>query len=379
MSTTSAKRRSDAKADNVVPLSGAAERSASLAPLLATLTPHLPPAVVSPAASASMLRAAEELFPVSGLGFEARLTGDPSEVDLCIRVIPEDGSAAILTGTHPSHALSAPLAADFYWQRLARLSRILWGAEDGLLRPCVNRLGLEVDKADLEGVGSRPSIAFFDLPETAGPQATGLLRTITDIVLPLALERSLAPEQRACLARVVAAALPFARLRHVGASLTRPDPAIRLVFWLKLDQVGACLAALGFGGRAALVGASAAVIGGPISEVALQVDVTEALGPRIGIEYHAERAETWKGLLNRLAAHRLCTVERAVALAGWQRAPSEINETNRSAYSSVIPQDPARLGDGLPVRLLSHAKLSFMPKGSPAAKIYLYAGFLWRS
>ncbi|MBV8653558.1 MAG: hypothetical protein JO255_18995, partial [Alphaproteobacteria bacterium] len=107
--------------------------------------------------------------------------------------------------------------------------------------------------------------------------------------------------------------------------------------------------------------------------------VTDALGPRIGIEYHAERAETWKGLLNRLAAHRLCTVERAIALAGWQRAPSEINETNRTAYTSVIPQDPARLGDGLPVRLLSHAKLSFMPKGSPAAKIYLYAGFLWRS
>jgi hypothetical protein len=377
-------RGREASAERVVPLPVARERNASLAPLLATLTPHLPPAIVLPAASVAMQRAAEQLFPVSGLGFEARLTGDPSEVDLCIRVIPEDGSAAILTGTHPSHTLSAPLAADPYWQRLARLSRLLWGAEDGLLRPCVNRLGLEIDKADLDGAdldgaGSRPSIAFFDLPETMGPQAVGLLRTMTDIVLPLALERDLEAGQRACLARVVRAAAPFARLRHIGASLTRPDPAVRLVFWLKLDQVRACLAALGFGDRAVLVGAAAGAIGGPVGEVALQVDVTDTLGPRIGIEYHADRAETWMGLLSRLAAHRLCTVERAVALAGWQRAPSEINETNRTAYSSVIPRDPTRLGDGLPVRLLSHAKLSFMPKGRPAAKIYLYAGFLWRN
>jgi hypothetical protein len=346
--------------------------------MLASLTPHLPPEIVSPAASAAMLRAARQLFPVSGLGFEARLDGDPSEIDLCIRVTPEDGSASILGGFHPSHALSAPLAADPYWQRLARLSRVLWGAEDGLLRPCVNRLGLEVDKADLGGACSRPSIAFFDLPDTVGPQTLGLVRTMTDIVLPLALERSLEKSQRACLARTVAAALPFARLRHVGASLTRPDPALRLVFWLKLGQVGACLAALGFGDRAAPIGAAAAVIGGALDEVALQVDVTSATGPRIGIEFHADRAETWMGILERLASHRLCSVDRAIALAGWQRAPDEVNEASRAAYTSVIPDDPSRLGDGLPVRLLNHAKLSFMPDGSLAAKIYLYAGFVWR-
>ncbi len=378
MSIKQARRRREAREDRIVPFAAAAERSSSLAPLLATLTPHLPPEIVSPAAAAAMLRAADRLFPVSGVGFEARLDGDPSDVDLCIRVMPEDGSAAILCGLHPSHALPAPLAADPYWQRLVRLGRVLWGAEDGLLRPFVNRLGLEIDKADLTGTCSRPSIAFFDLPDAAGPQTMGLVRTMTDIVLPLALERSLEKDQRACLARTVAAALPFARLRHVGASLTRPDPAIRLVFALKLSAVGACLAALGFGERAAPIGAAAAVVGGEIDEVSLQVDVTASLGPRIGVEFHADRAETWMGILKRLTSHRLCSVDRAIALAGWQRAPSEIHEATRDAFTSAIPDDPALLGDGLPVRLLNHAKLSFMPDGSLAAKIYLYAGFVWR-
>src|SRR3974390_2804629 len=94
---------------------------ASLAPLLASLVPHLPPAVVSPAAVAQMQRSAGLLFPASGIGFEARLAGDPSQVDLCMRVMPEDGSAAILGGWHQSHALASPLLEDPYWQRLARL------------------------------------------------------------------------------------------------------------------------------------------------------------------------------------------------------------------------------------------------------------------
>jgi hypothetical protein len=352
--------------------------AASLAPLLAKLAPYFPQEIVSPAAVAQMERAAGSIFPASGIGFEARLAGDPSEVDLCIRVIPEDGSAAILGGWHPSHKVSAAVAADAYWQRLARLSRLLWAADDTLLRPFVNRLGLELDKADLDGVCARPSIAFFDLPDTAGAQSASLVKTMTDVVLPLALERTLADSQRKYLAAVAAAAVPFAKLRHIGASLTRPDPAVRLVFWLPLDRVGEYLAALGFGPRAASIGAGAAVIGGELKEVALQVDVTDKLGPRVGIEFHASHGEAWLALLKRLAAHRLCTVERAVTLSGWQRAPRELEGADRSAYKSRIPDDPAQLAEGLPVRLLNHVKLSFMPDGSLVAKIYLYAGFVWR-
>ncbi|HUN51640.1 MAG TPA: hypothetical protein VMU42_11000, partial [Candidatus Sulfotelmatobacter sp.] len=63
---------------------------------------------------------------------------------------------------------------------------------------------------------------------------------------------------------------------------------------------------------------------------------------------------------------------------GWQRAPAELEGDGKKAYASRIPDDAAQLGAGLPVRLLSHAKLSFMADGSLAAKIYLYAGFVWR-
>jgi hypothetical protein len=350
---------------------------ASLAPQFAKLAPHLPPEIVSPAAVAQMQSAAGLLFPASGVGFEARLTGDPSHIDLCVRVTPKDGSAAILGGWHRDHALAAPLAEDPYWQRLSRLSRLLWAADDGLLKPFVNRMGLELDKGDLDGACARPSIVFFDLPDTDGPNSAGLVRTMTDIVLPLALERGLGKVQRQRIAAAVAAAAPVAHLRHIGASLRRPDPAVRLVFRVPLAGIVECLTRLGFGERAGPIGKGAAIIGGDLTEISLQVDVMETLGPRVGVEFHANKAEPWIGLLRRLAMHGLCTVERAVALAGWQRAPAELASMPRDSYSTCLPSDPARLKEGLPVRLLNHAKVSFMPDGSLESKIYLYAGFVW--
>ena len=77
--------------------------TASLAPQLALLAPHLPPSVVSAEAIVRMHRAASLMFPASGVGFEARLAGDPSQVDLYVRVSPRDHSAAILGGWHPDH------------------------------------------------------------------------------------------------------------------------------------------------------------------------------------------------------------------------------------------------------------------------------------
>jgi hypothetical protein len=351
--------------------------TASLAPQMAELVPHLPAAIFSSAAVTRLHRAAEGLFPTSGVGFEARLGGGASDVDLCVRVIPEDGSAAILGGWHDRHTLSASLQADPYWQRLARLSRLLWIADDALLRPFVQRFGLEIDNRDLET--TQPSIVFFDLLDRGGPNSAGLVKVVTDIVLPLALERGLDKDQRLRIVAVAAAAAPFARLRHVGAALRRSDSAVRLVFWLPVARVGACLAAMGVANRAAAIRADLAAVASGLTEVALQVDIAERLGPRIGVELHPGEGEIWAGLLKQLAIRNLCSIEKAVALASWQRAPAELQQPGSAAnYSGLVPDDPARLGEGLPMRLLSHAKLSYQPDGSQDAKVYLYAGFLWR-
>jgi hypothetical protein len=352
--------------------------TASLAPQLALLAPHLPPEVVSPAAVARMQRSATQLFPASGVGFEARLAGDPSDVDLYMRVSPRDGSAAILGGWHPSHGLAAPLAEDPYWQRLARLSRLLWAADDGVLKPFVNRFGLELDNSDLDGACARPSIVFFDLPDATVPNNAGLVGTMTDIVLPLVLERSLGNAQRHLIAAAVVAAAPVARLRHIGVALRRPDPAVRLVFKLPPARIADCLTLLSFGARAKPIAAAVSAIGGDLTDISLQVDVTERFGPRVGVEFHPSHSAAWAGLLRRLTLCRLCTAERAIALSHWQRAPAELEAMRRTDYGTRLPTDPARLGEAWPVRLLNHAKLSFVPDGGLEAKIYLYAGFVWR-
>jgi hypothetical protein len=75
---------------------------------------------------------------------------------------------------------------------------------------------------------------------------------------------------------------------------------------------------------------------------------------------------------------RLCTAERAVALASWQNAPNELQEGATADFTNQIPHDAARICEGLPVRLLSHVKLSFAPGSGLEAKVYLYAGFMWR-
>jgi len=63
------------------------------------------------------------------------------------------------------------------------------------------------------------------------------------------------------------------------------------------------------------------------------------------------------------------------SLAGG--APDELRQPESLAlYAGNIPNEVAELGQGLPVRLLSRAKLSFLPDDGLEAKIYLYAGFM---
>ena len=49
-----------------------------------------------------------------------------------------------------------------------------------------------------------------------------------------------------------------------------------------------------------------------------------------------------------------------------------------TSYANPDGYQQTRLREGLPVRLLSHVKLSFTPEGDLGAKVYLYAGFMWR-
>ncbi len=193
--------------------------------------------------------------------------------------------------------------------------------------------------------------------------------------MPVALGRPLPWEQRATIMRTAAALQPLAVLRHFGIAVARGYPAVRLVFNLPRPRLGACLIALGLSRDTRIIVDAVSAVGDGLDSIALQVDVVTALGPRIGVEFHGARAASWQSIFRTLVARGWCSAEHALALATWQGISQE---TDASAMTSVLPDDPARLREAAPVRLLSHVKLSFDSDSAIAAKAYLYAGFLWR-
>jgi hypothetical protein len=339
----------------------------TLATFLALIAPDVPPVLVPRQTLDGIIQAASRLFPVTGTGFECRLNGDSDEVDLGIRIAVQDGSAALLAGTNPDFALGGAIAADPLWQRVSRICRI-WGDARLFLYPCADRICLEIDRAETREGLPRPSLMFFDLVAAARRDTPRTFAALCDIFLPLAQDNALAPAQIARLRHVCATGSAFGSLCHAGTALARPGGDVRLVFQIPRAGVSAYLSTLGFGSRAREIGAVVDLVAGALESVMVQVDVSTALGPRIGIDLMGHPVTAMKDILKGLLRTGLCATDKAVALAGWPYYP---------AGRDIAVTRFGGSHEGLSVmRHINHVKLAFSPDAPVTAKAYLYAACL---
>jgi hypothetical protein len=337
----------------------------SLATVLALIEPYVPRALVPEKVLADIMRAAAGLFPVTGTGFECRLNAESEEVDLGLRIAVQDGSSALLAGTHPALELPTAIAADPLWQRVSRICRI-WGSDSLALSPFLDRLCVEVDHAETVGRTPRPSLLFFDLLTAAKKRdPAAVIDTLLDLFLPLAQDRTIPVAQQAQLRRVCEVGRNFGSLCHAGTALARPGGDVRLVFQVPRPSVAAYLSAVGFAGRAEAAGAIVDRVASGIDNVMVQVDVTHGVGEKFGIDLMGYPVQGMKGILKGLLQNGLCDITKALALADWPHYSS--------GGEAVLDILNGNGGEIAVIRHIHHIKLAFAPGKPATAKAYLYA------
>jgi hypothetical protein len=336
------------------------------------VAPHLPAALVRPAAFDRVLSLVERLPAAltTYAGLECRLAGADTQVDAFLD-INLDGRH-ILAGRTPRAALPDCLAERTEWQRLRDLCQA-WIEPTSPLHHALRGLWLEFD---LDRAPSRvpPPSVFLRFEGGSSPH-TSLTeaeksRILTETALPMLTGRPLANPVKTRVRACLEALPPGARLTEAGLMLQRGSDAVRLCFTgLAERRIPAYLRRVGWEGpseslKETLTAFSEVETTGRAARMQvgyLDIDVSETVHPAIGLEYfflrqlaQELRESRW---LDELVRRGLCAPEKCAGLLEWPgHAPTRLAHLERP---------------GLLVRRTNHVKLVLPPEGPLLAKAYL--------
>jgi len=338
----------------------------SMREYLEVVSPHLAPAIVGPEAMVR-LRAVATVLPCCSLaGLELRLGDHQPDVDFFIRL------------PRANTGLSASLLAHPDWQAVQRLCDAV-AAPSGRLHDQVRHVILEFD------LDARPSSVpipgvFLELNTDDAPAPDALWA----LAESLAIGSSRSAASPEIVDRCVAALPPGATVAHLGAMLSRPGGALRLVIHgLQPAAVPEYLAAIGWCDRSRLLSTLTADISAFADPwTMLDIDVADAVHPKVGVEFFLRRGNNdqlrWSALFAHLAQRGLASRTKTNALLAWS------GFTQQHGVGQAWPENLA-LGDllfrGLARsvfwRRINHVKLSYQPDLEPQIKAYLSFGHNW--
>jgi hypothetical protein len=351
------------------------------------MQPLLDRAVVSASAGEKLGRMASRLAPIHCAGFEVRLAGPPSAVDLVQRISAVRGEPGVLG----AHIRAASLARVRAWARLCDFCET-WAQPTSFVHRMIAGVFLELDaEADHRGVPSEidtsagehdaaapiPSIYLTLEPGTGGSMARvrRLLTRTADSLRGAPFSAELLDAVEA----VHAASPPGATLTDVGFMLSRRLDAVRLVLSpLSAAEALQFLAETGWPGRAAELEAAAMLLPPGSEDLTLSLDVGPRLLPRLGIEYYpgslAAQGSHWQAALDRLVANGACTVAKRDALLRW---PGYLEPDDGTAWPpSLLVESLLSRQDQFNVlaRRLTFLKVVCQPGAAPEAKAYFGYG-----
>jgi hypothetical protein len=328
---------------------------ATMADYVATLRPCVPEALVSEHAMSSILALAGSLPPCPLAGFECRLGGNQSIVDFQVQVPRRPFH---LSGEWPQSPAWRSLHP--FWEE--------WLDESSTLHQNVSATGLEFDMerstkmgpavfVALRNVGANPEL----LAAVAARFADGASVARADSTL------------RACVE-----ALPDrASIQFIGAMRSRAGSALRVnVSGLPAGRIAGYLKAAGWPHPVESLGPIVTALGGLADDLALCLDITDRLLPRIGIEcilreqpLHESR---WRQLLDYLTSFDACSMAKGRALLTWT---GDILEPQaRGLWPANLFWGDRLLGARAVstfYRYLSHTKVIYEPGQPIEAKAYL--------
>lgn len=352
-------------------MSLAQEPDADLSPVgsLALLWPAIPDGLVSPVARSRLEAAAARLAPIARIALELRLGEGEDEVDLHQYVSRSAADAAALKRYLSQSGRPPP------GEESARRFLHAWADDAGGVRTDLDGFFLEWD-----GPGSRsagPPAIFLPVQgrHDRGPDAAARRRRVAGHIERLSLAGGHVTE----LLRTIPAEISIS---YVGFMLGRGDSVRVNLRAVRPDDLAGVLVGLGWPGDSRQATALFSNLVGLTGQVALALDFTPALQPRIGFECalpHFPAGEPrWRELFDRLCADGLCTQEKRAALesVGARLYPEEKGQAWPASWIGAAVMAPPQFVPWYE-RRLSHVKISIAADGDVAAKAYVSAQHHW--
>lgn len=356
--------------------------------LLGLITPYLSPALVSADALAGVRREAT-LWPLaSHLGFECRLNSDARAVDfgLCTESSLRERARLVRSLLEGERLGAVPGGAP---ERLRRLLSRLAGADPSLTRD-VRNICFEVD-LDAGRLQPPPPGLFVglwhpgtehleDAPAAPSQDPLPIIRAVAGALFAGGLDQR--TDRR--VAGVAASLGGGAFIANFGLLPGRGEGVIRLNVcgMSSLAEFRGWLRERGWRGSDKLLGRAFDLFEDLDPEVYLNLDVSDEILPRIGLEIffqqQPKRSHGLQTFLERLRERGLCSPQEREALTDWPGASRE--EPGGPAWP-----EPLSTLSGLfsphaasyVVRSLNHLKLLVGPEGPLQAKAYLSFGHRW--
>ena len=333
---------------------------------------YLDARLASEDARRDMRRIASLLPPLLGFQFECRIGSPLPRVDLLPRILLTDGSCDALFGFGEAPSTLPEAARDHpSWQALAGFCRE-WRAPGGALSTGVMDVFLEFDLDHSPPEVPNPCV-FMDFARQVR-QTQSLSERGLDLLLGERLPASTRRRLAACYEALPEKAQAYA----VGVMFPRGTSELRVCLQgASLPQWLAYLERIGWPGNPAEVEAALGQLPGMADRISLDIDVGEAVGPKVGFEFSITEPigpgrPRWERLLAHLVEQGLGLPEKQEAALAW--VGYTLQKDQPDAWPEGLRRAARELnGRGLSLflRRLSHLKIVHQPGRPLEAKVYL--------
>lgn len=297
---------------------------------------------------------------MGGFGFECRLSAADSRVDFYGSIGPRAGGREALAAFRPPGDQVVAQG----WRRLGSFATG-WADPTSPLHGGVAMVFLEFD-APFAPLRAPSLFARLALAVGDGVQQWRQAEPLIDDLVRRLLDQTMARTTRDKLHQVFTTLPTGGHVVDVAAMLPRDTTAIRVFASVPRHRLLSYLAQLGWDPARDGAGRDLEIALGVLTEqrsfVSVQLDVSDQLGTRIGLETSGDSdpasPDAWEAVVARAAATGLCSPEKQVALSRW---------TGKTRESIAASRWPCLLH-----RLLSHVKLVIEPGLPIEAKAYLW-------
>ncbi len=356
--------------------------------LRSVVIPHLPKDLIGEKSFRKILTVAECLpeKATNFFGFECPLGVQKPSSDFLLRISRKPYGREVLSNLETNDAIPKEWFEDIAWQKVGAFAQA-WSDPKSALYDQADDIWLEFDM-DQTRPGSIPIPSFFfGIPH----QKESFEKLRNQLALmSLGLEtihgETLASSTLNALHQIVNAMPDGIGVFQVGTMISRPQHIYRLCIMMDgFSTIIPFLDAIGWNGDQLMLQKALNRLSPLVDYVALDLDVTDTVGSKIGLECYMRGTknamEKWEVLLEFLQAENLCVPEKARGILG---VPKIINHSILpmhlwAPHHLELAKLIGRKYGSFYYHTINHIKINFEADYFTQAKAYLGIAHHWLS